>query len=165
MQENLTWLTKNSIESVIEQYSSIIFKICMIMLCNEHDAEDALQETFIRYMKSAPSFNEEEHRKAWLIKVASNICKDVYRFKVRHPSVNIDDLQEYYQTKEDGEILTKIMELPAKYKIVLLLYYVEGYKVDEISSMIACTSATIKKRLQRGRKMLKMDLERSGLYE
>lgn len=145
------------IEEVIEEYSNMLFKICLVITCNSYDAEDAMQETFIRYINKSPTFNDKEHEKAWLIRVATNICKDMCRFKANHKHVNIDDLEGYYKNDENGITLVTIMQLPTKYKIVLILHYIEGYKVNEIASIVGCSPSAVKKRLQRGRELLKYE--------
>ena len=65
------------IEYAVEKYGDMLFRICFSILLNEADAEDALQETFIRYMTKAPLFSDSDHEKAWLIKVATNLCKNM----------------------------------------------------------------------------------------
>lgn len=135
----------------------MLFKICLIMLCNEQDAEDALQQTFLKYISKAPIFREAEHEKAWLIKVATNICKDMCRFRSRHNHINIDELSDYCKSEENTDILETVLSLPQKYKIVIYLYYIEGYNVEGLAEIIGISIAAAKKRLQRGREMLKLE--------
>jgi len=133
------------------------------MLCNEHDAEDALQEAFIKYISKAPLFNDKEHQKAWLIRVASNICKDMKRFSLRHNHINIDELSDYYSSDTNADILESVLVLPQKYKLIILLYYVDGYDVESISRITDISVSAVKKRLQRGREMLKLEYGRESL--
>ena len=146
----------NEIETVIRTYSDTLFKICLLILCKEQDAEDALQETFLRYMLKAPVFNETEHQKAWLIRVAANVCKDIYRYKTRHNHMNIDELSSYGSSEEDRSIVNTVAILPQKYKIVILLHYIEGYDVKSIADITGISVSAAKKRLQRGREKLKI---------
>ena len=81
------------IEEVVTKYSDMLYKISFVILCNEHDVQDAIQETFCRYLEKKPDFRNEEHEKAWLIRVATNICRDMIRFRIRHPKVSIDELE------------------------------------------------------------------------
>ena len=145
----------DDIDSIIRQYSTMLFKICLVILCNEQDAEDAVQDTFLKYFRKAPLFDSAEHEKAWLITVASNICKNMRRFKTMHKQLNIDELYDYYETHEDAAILEALMLLPDKYKTVLLLYHVEDYKVNEIAKILTISPSAVKMRLQKGRKLLK----------
>lgn len=147
----------SEIEAIIKQYSNMLFRICIVILANEHDAEDALQDTYIRYVKKAPAFNDKEHEKAWLIRVATNICKDMRRFRLRNTYLNIVDFEKYCKSHNDSEILEKIMSLPPKYKEVILLYYIEGYKVHDITKILSISASAVKKRLQYAREKLKLE--------
>ncbi len=153
------------IEYAVEKYSQMLFRICYSILCNKHDAEDALQETFLRYMTKAPLFKDSDHEKAWLIKVASNISKNMVRFNNKHQFENLDDLRSIGISDDDRDIFELIMHLPSKYKIVLDLYYIEGYRANEIADITNTSPVTVRKRLQYGRKMLKIELERNDLNE
>lgn len=153
------------IEYAVEKYSQMLFRICYGILCNKHDAEDAVQETFLKYMTKAPLFRDSDHEKAWLIKVATNISKNMVRFNNRHAAENLDELRHIGISDDDKDIFTLIMHLPSKYKIVLDLYYIEGYKANEIAQITNTSPVTIRKRLQYGRKMLKQELERNDLHE
>ncbi len=153
------------IEYAVEKYSQMLFRICYGILCNKHDAEDALQETFLRYMTKAPLFKDSEHEKAWLIKVATNISKNMARFNSKHAVENLDELRHIGISDDDRDIFELIMRLPAKYKIVLDLYYIEGYKANEIADIINASPVAVRKRLQYGRKMLKLELERNDLND
>ena len=147
----------DEIENVIKLYSNMLFKLCIVMLCNEQDAEDAMQDTFMKYMSKAPVFNGAEHQKAWLIRVATNICNDMGRFRLRHNHANIDDLSDYYESEETAEVLEAVLRLPKKYKAAIHLHYVEGYDVRSIAEIAGISVAAAKKRLQRGREMLKLE--------
>lgn len=115
----------------------------------------------MRYLSKAPHFESGEHEKAWLLRVASNHCKNVLRFRHAHPSVSIEEIQPFSETESDREILTVLLALPCNYKTVLQLYYIEGYKTAEIASVLHLSLSTVKKRLEKGRKLLKekYDLE------
>ena len=148
------------IEYAVEKYSKMLFRICFGILCNKEDAEDALQETFLKYMLKAPLFQDSEHEKEWLIKVATNISKNMCRFNSRHATENLDELRSIGISDDDRDIFELIMHLPSKYKIVLDLYYIEGYKANEIADITNTSPVTVRKRLQYGRKLLKTEIER-----
>lgn len=153
------------IEYAVEKYSQMLFRICYGILCNKQDAEDAVQETFLRYMTKAPLFRDSDHEKAWLIKVATNISKNMCRFNTRHATENLDELRSIGVRDDDKDLFELIMHLPSKYKIVLDLYYIEGYKANEIAEITGSSPVTVRKRLQYGRKLLKSELERSDSRE
>ena len=143
------------IKRIMNDYGNILFRICLIMLGNSHDAEDAVQETFFKYLQKAPEFKEKEHEKAWLIKVASNRCKDMLRFRTRNMETDMESICEFMQDSTDSGILEALMTLPEKYRIVLILYYVEQYKTEEIAKVIGKSASAVKMRLQKGRRLLK----------
>ena len=149
----------NDIESVIHSYGNMLFRLCLIMLGNTNDAEDAVQEVVIKYLQKAPKFENTEHEKAWLIKVSTNQCKDILRFRSRNQMVDIDQIKECVKEEADSEIIDALMTLPEKYKIVLILHYVEGYSTKEIADLIGKTSSAIKMRLKKGRMLLKAAYE------
>ncbi len=154
---------RRHIEYAVEKYSQMLFRICYSILDNKHDAEDALQETFLKYMTKAPLFEDSEHEKAWLIKVATNISKNMCRFNNRHAAENLEELRSIGVSDDDRDIFELIMRLPSKYKIVLDLYYIEGYKANEIAKITGASPVTVRKRLQYGRKLLKSELERNDM--
>ena len=144
----------DDIERIIETYGNMLYRTCFVLLKNENDAEDAVQETIIKYMRKAPKFKNSEHEKAWLLTVASNISKDMLRYNSRHPHTDIDSITEISVQTEDSFILDALMTLPEKFKLVLILYYVEEYRIDEIARIISKTPSAVKMRLQKGRKLL-----------
>lgn len=145
------------LEEIVKTYSDMLYKICIIMLCNEQDAKDAVQETFCRFLEKKPDFKDEGHEKAWLLKVAVNYCKDMLRFRLRHPQVPIDELANSLIAKKDQhETFLELMALPMGQRTVIYLYYVEGYQVKEIAEMLGISAYAVKKRMQRGREHLRV---------
>ena len=142
-------------EYIVNKYGNMLFRICFVMLGNSFDAEDAVQETFIKYIQETKGFESEEHIKAWLIRVATNKSRDILRFRFKHTELNLEDLSELSVENEDGEIISVLYDLPEKLKIVLYLYYVEEYKVDDIAKIIGKTPSAVKMRLKKGREELK----------
>lgn len=142
------------IEEVFQEFGNMLYRVGVVMLRSRHDAEDALQDTLIKYMEHKTEFQGREHIKAWLLRVYINICKNKLRFYQRHPSIPLEQLGMIYQDKEDNILMEALMELPANYKAVFLLYYVEGYKIREIAGILKVSEAAVKKRLERGREKL-----------
>ncbi|MCI8543150.1 MAG: sigma-70 family RNA polymerase sigma factor [Lachnospiraceae bacterium] len=138
------------------KYSDMLYRICIVMLCNEQDVQDAIQDTFCRYLEKRPDFRDEEHRKAWLIRVATNICRDMMRFRIRHPKVSIDGLEDKIVIPEQKETLRELLELPVKQKTVIYLYYVEGYHIREIADILGITEGAVKMRLRRGKEQMRL---------
>ena len=154
---------KNSnqhIRDIVDKYSALLFRISYCVLCNKDDAEDAVQEALLKYLTKAPAFKDEEHEKAWLIKVVANISKNIFMFRLRQGAISLDELKNIGINDEDSEIFELILGLPSKYKVVLTLHYVEGYKTKEIASILSVSEDLVRKRLQKGRDLLKKEFER-----
>lgn len=137
----------DEIEKLINTYGDMLFRLCLVMLTNPNDAEDAIQETMLTYLQ-----------KAWLITVATNKCKDILRFRARHPVVSEENTTEslsiFTNETSDSGILEALMTLPEKFRLVLVLYYVEEYPLKDIARIIGKTTSAVKMRLQKGRKLL-----------
>lgn len=142
------------LDRVMERYGNNLFRLCLVILKNGSDAEDAVQETFLKYYQSAPDFESAEHEKAWLLTVATNKARDMCRFRLRHPQVDLEDWREYGVQKEDSYILEALTRLPEKYRTALTLYYVEEMKIREIANTLHMNESALKMRLQKGRKLL-----------
>ena len=144
----------DDIETIITKYGDMLYRLCILMLKNESDAEDVVQETMIKYFRKAPVFESEEHEKAWLIRVASNGCRDLLRFRVRHPLLDDDCLSRISCECSDSGIMDALTFLPEKYRLVLTLYYIEEYRIEDIAKIINRTASAVKMRLQKGRRLL-----------
>lgn len=153
---------EKDIREAVMKYSDMLYKICIVILCNEQDVQDALQETFVRYLEKKPEFHDEQHKKAWLIRVATNICRDMIRFRLRHPNVSIDEFENVLIAPEEKETLKELFELPFKQKTVIYLHYVEGYQVKEIADILGITQSAVKARLMRGRQQMRKAVNLEG---
>ncbi|MBQ2848134.1 MAG: sigma-70 family RNA polymerase sigma factor [Clostridia bacterium] len=151
--------TDQEIRELVEVYSSLIFRISYCILCDRDDAEDAVQETFLRYLTKAPEFNSEEHKKAWLIKVSANISKNMLRMRIRRGAINLDEVKEIGISDCDLDTFELMMSLPQKYKLVLTLRYVENYSSKEIAGIVGISEEAVRKRLQKGRELVKKEIE------
>ncbi|MBE5039213.1 RNA polymerase sigma factor [Ructibacterium gallinarum] len=152
----------DAIEKTVDQYADMLFRLCFTILGSSADAEDAVSDTFLRYLTKAPEFHSPDHEKAWLIRVAVNISKDMLRARKRHGCICLDEISQYVQTPEESTILEEVLLLPEKYKTVLYLFYIEGYQTGEIGRMLAISPAAVRKRLQYGREMLRMQYGKDG---
>lgn len=155
--------SEEEIKALVDKYSSLIFRVSYCILGNRDDAEDAVQETLLKYLTKAPEFESEDHRKAWLIKVSANISKNMIKFRLRRETIDIDEVKNIGICESDYETFELIMSLPARYKIVLTLYYIEGYRSKEIAEIINISEEAVRKRLQKGRELLKKQFETEEL--
>ena len=147
----------------VEEYGNSLYRLCTVMLKNREDAQDAVQECFLRYITKAPDFTDYDHEKAWLIRVATNICKDMLRFRKHRSFISLDEIRNLSSGENNAQILGLLVSLEEKYRIIIHLHYVEGYSTDEISAMLGISSANARKRLQRGRDMLRELYEKEAM--
>ncbi|MDE5995374.1 MAG: RNA polymerase sigma factor [Eubacterium sp.] len=156
---------KSKFEDKYNQYGNMLYKIAFLYFGNSYDAEDALQEVFIRLMYDAPSFKDKNHEKAWLIRVTQNKCKDMLKAS-HYKNTSIDDVEisDFVKTENDAQldVLKQVVALPAKYKTAIILYYYYDYSVPEISKTLQISNSAVKMRLKRGREILKIELEDYG---
>lgn len=165
MLEKRTDSPDQSVEEIFRTYGSMLYRIAFVMMKNVFDAEDVVQDTLIKYMEQrerGKSFETEEHRKAWLIRVDSNLCKNRLRFYKNHPKISVEQLSRYYEKEEDTLLMDSLLLLPFKYREVLLLHYVEGYQGREIAGMLGLSESAVRKRLERGREKLRGLLQETG---
>lgn len=155
-------MKEERVKEIAQAYSNLLYRICLVMLRNP---QDAVQESFCRYLEKNVVFTSKEHEKAWLLTVANNICRDILRFRLRHPKVDIEEVVTGYLPEEDSGVLEELMKLPPPIKSVVYLHYIEGYKITEIAKMLKVSESAVKKRLQRGREQLRIQMEMEKEYE
>lgn len=141
-------------------YKNMLFQIAFSYLGNKHDCEDIIQEAFIKLCCHAPEFEHEENEKRWLIRVTINLCKNhVHSFWHRMKENSDDALEQYFIHEDERRIMSDVIRLPDKYKTIILLYYIAGYKISEIAQTLKLSESAVKMRLKRGRELLKIELE------
>lgn len=146
-----------SVDKLAAKYKDSVFRAAFSICQNPEDAEDIVQDTFLKYFESNRQFESEEHIKAWLLRTAINKSKNTLRtFWHRNRSTFEDYMDQLpFQEPEDHEMLETVMSLPEAYRIVIYLYYYEDYSVKEIAKVLGKPENTIKSHLYRARKTLK----------
>lgn len=154
-------MTRQLFETYFKKYYSLIYRIAFLQMKGHADAEDIAQEVFVRLLKYHPAFANEEHEKAWFVRITVNICKDVIKSKWHSTTVSINKIPEHEKSffqlpyvKED-ETLWAVMELPEKYRHCLYFFYYEDYSIKEIAQILEMPENTVKTNLKRGREALK----------
>ena len=143
--------------SVVEQYQNMVYRIALHYFGNPHDAEDVVQETFLRLYRQKQSFESDEHLRRWLMRVAINICKDILKSPWRKRRVALDNIpdQPIFDRPEQGALYREVMALPEQYRTVLNLYYYEELSTKEIAELLHLRQTAVTTRLSRGRAILK----------
>ncbi|MBR6040138.1 MAG: RNA polymerase sigma factor [Clostridia bacterium] len=155
----------NNLDVLFETYGDMIYRLALVRTKNAADAEDVVQEVFLRCLKNNPVFQSAEHQKAWLIKVTLNCSKTLLGSAFRRHSVPEDAMGELSSEDEtpDSTVYDAVLKLPEKYRTAIHLYYYEDYSVREIASAMRATESTVKSWLHRARGLLKETL--GGDYE
>lgn len=154
----------SDIEHAIDAHGDAVWRACSLYFGSKPDAQDAFQETMLRYATSSTPFESEDHRKAWLIRVASNVCKDMLKAAHRK-NVAIDDVPQALAaassdpaTNPDSRIreaLAAIRALPDPPRTPVYLAIYEGYTAPEIADMVDAPVNTVYSWIARGKKQLK----------
>ena len=147
--------TEQEVNQAVEQYADMILRLCTVSLKNVQDAEDVLQTVFLKYALSEEEFESAEHEKAWLIRVASNQCKDVLRNFFRKYTVSLEEADLPYVAPEQLDVLEAVRALPKAYREVVYLHFYEGYTAPEIAKILRKNPNTIYTHLFRAKAMLK----------
>ena len=142
--------------AIYNRHVDTVYRLCFSFMKNKADAEDLVQETFLKLLSEGKGFENERHEKAWLIVTASNLCKDSLK-KWWRRNENIEDLQSlgYEQSFADPAIMKAILSLKADYKTAVYMFYYEGYTTAEIAGHLNCPEATVRSRLSRARAQLR----------
>ncbi|MDR0249431.1 MAG: RNA polymerase sigma factor [Oscillospiraceae bacterium] len=151
----------NEIERLYRTHFAAVYRVCFAYMGAAADAEDAAADTFVKLIRSAPAFDGEEHEKAWLIRTASNVCKDALRHWWRRRE-DLDDHADTPAPERDeahARVLDAVRLLPDRYKTPVILYYYHGHGTKEIAHILKLPEGTVRHRLYAARKLLKTKLE------
>lgn len=156
-------LSNYEIEKIYLEYVNMVYKICFMIVKNTVDAEDAVQEVFVKLLRCKKKIKDGAHLKAWLIRTAQTTAIDMVRRKNDSPQPN--DMNEAaaiaYDDREeiDSDIAGVVQKLPSKYITPIYLYYYEDYSYKEIARILNLPVSTIKMRMHYAKKMMKSIME------
>ena len=153
------YLSDGDIVRIVETYSDMLLRIALNRVQSIQAAEDIVQMVFERLMRRRPIFESREHEKAWLIRVAVNLCLSDLRKESRHGELPLNEDVAAAYGDESYEVLDAVQALPTQDRYAVYLYYYEGYGVKEIGKLLKEPEGTISSRLSRARKKLKALLE------
>ncbi len=152
------------IRQAMGAWGGSVWRLALAQTGSKEDAEDVYQDVFLRLAQSATEFSSQEHLKAWLLRVAVNRCHDVARLRSRRPAVPLDSMP--FEPSDAGPLSPDevralweaVGELPESMRVVIHLYYQEGYSGKEIAGLLGLEPSTVRTRLQRARAQLKISL-------
>lgn len=144
----------------IERYSDTVRRLCMIHLKNPADTEDVFQTVFLKYVLSSVAFENDEHEKAWFIRVTINACKDLLKRFFHSHTVSLEDVMEQPAAlpPDHREVLEAVLSLPPKYRDVVFLHYYEDYTAPQIGKLLGKNVNTVYTLLTRSKQMLRKKL-------
>lgn len=144
----------NRLEETVKTHENALYRAALAILGDSQEAQDAVQDAFLRYLEKAPDFASPEHEKAWLLRVTVNGCKSRLRSPWRRRR---SPLLESFPaaTAEEVGVLEAVRALPAKDRAAIHLFYYEGYQAAEIAAMTGEAEGTVRSRLSRARAKLR----------
>ena len=158
------------LDRLVEQYQVAVLRTCYLYLHDRSQAEDAVQETFLKVYRNLSSFRGECSEKNWIMKIAMRVCYDMNRsgwarfFNRRVTPEMLPEASVPFEELDDA-LASAMMRLPVRLREVILLYYYQGLTVNEIAEVLGITQPSVSNRLKRGRDKLKTALEGRELDE
>lgn len=148
-----------SCEDIVEEYSDLVYRIAIAQVKKKEDAEDIFQDVFISLVKNRDKIISKEHLKHWLIRATINRSKNHFSsFWVKKVDV-CNDIASQTENSEFDEIRNNVLSLPKKWRDVVYLHYYEGYPIGELAKILDIPEGTVKSRLYKARKLLKIQLQ------
>lgn len=155
----------NNPGALARQYAPAVYRLAYARTGSRVDAEDVMQEVFLRLIQAKPIFSSQSHAKAWLLRVTSNCANDLFRLPWRRRERPLEEEMAISENPEAGSVTEAVLSLPVRYRIPVHLFYYEGYSVAEIAKIIGKSEGTVKTRLFRARKLLRDKLKEEDRIE
>ena len=146
--------TDEEIQRIVTVYSTMLLRLACTRLSSTADAEDAVQETFLKLLTTAPVFRDAGHEKAWLIRTTLHRASDIRR-QAEKRNLPLEEAAQTAAPEPGTDLLQAVQALPEKYGAVIHLHYYEGYSIREIGTLLGLPAATVGTRLARGRERLR----------
>ena len=156
----------DSVRESIEKYTDMVYRLAFSMMKNKYDADDIHQEVFVQYISNYSMLESEEHKKAWLIRVTVNTCKNWWKSAWQRKVCGLLEGQAVVELDESvtqwemqHPVVEQVRKLPQKYKAVIHLFYYEEMSIKEIAEVLELKESNVKARLTRARQKLKQVLK------
>ncbi len=148
---------KDAFSFAFKQFTDTVYRVALHNTVNSSDAEDVVQEVFIKLLESNKAFRDGEHLKAWLIRVTVNLCRDKLRKANRETLV--ENAFAFKTGEEKPDVIEAVKSLPENYRNTIYLHYYEGYTAKEIGKILDAKENTVLSWLSRGREALRKELD------
>ena len=146
---------RRDFQKCVERYRDVVYRVAYSYLRSQADADDVTQNVFVKLYRSQTDFTDDEHLKAWLVRVAINECKSLFVLPWRKDEDIAEYENELPMEDDDRGVFQAVMGLQKKYRIPVILYYYLGYSTDEVARLMGMPPATARTRLSRARAQLK----------
>ena len=151
---------REEIEAIYRRQFKLVYQICLVLMKNVSDAEDAAQTVFRKVVERGEAFRDPEHEKAWLIVTARNECKNQLRHWWRTRRAGEEALEGLaWAQPRDQEVWDQVAALPKPHRLVLYLHYYQGYTTGEIADMLGENPSTVRSRLASAKRRLREWIE------
>ena len=150
---------------LLDTYGNSILRYAYTYMHNMSDAEDVLQETLIRFIKAEPKFENKAHEKAWLLRVAANICKNNLKYNKSHQTDELNEMLAEENKDDLSFVWEAVKSLPEMSRETIHLYYYEGCTTAEIAEILGRNESTVRSDLYRGRNRLREILKEAYDFE
>jgi len=146
------------VDEVVKMHADRLLRTAVAVTGSKTDAEDIVQDVFVKLFEKQLKFESPVHETAWLIRVTVNLAKNCLRSSWRKKTVPLLDI---YPTQNDEQcrIIETVLKLPSKYRTVIHLFYYEGYSTKEIAEITEQNESAVRQHLTRARRKLKDFLE------
>ena len=142
-------------EDAIRRHGTAVYRLAYAYMRSPHDADDVFQDVFLRYAEKAPAFRDDEHRRAWLLRVTINRCRSLYRTAWWKRIVPLEHASGLSTLPPEDPVLTEALDrLPVKYRTVIHLSCHEGLDTQEIATLLGVKPVSVRSQLSRARTML-----------
>ena len=148
--------------ALLDQYGEHILRLAYSYLHNQSDAEDILQDTLIQYLRTSPTLESPAHEKAWLLRVAGNLSKNLLRAQGYRQTDQLEETLVAQEREDLSYVWEAVKALPVPYRETIHLFYYEGYSTAQIAQILDQKESTVRSRLKRGREKLRPLLEEVG---
>ena len=159
------WTSITEFREFYDRQVKRVYRLAMVLMGNISDAEDVTQTVFLKAWEKKPDFRDADHEIAWILTTTRNQCKDIHKSFYRRKRADLENAPEpqvTLETQMDSEIWEALQSLAEKYRMVLYLYYYEGYSVRELSVILRRRESTLQTQLATVRKQMKSLLESKG---
>lgn len=154
---HLFYSKKADVERMFSRYGDTLYRLALVRLGHDADAQDVVQDVFTKYMTAKPVFENHDHEKAWFLRTAVNHCHDMIRRQKLRTHTPLEEALHLASDETSGvrELMALISQLPSIYADVVVLHSLEGYSIQETAELLEISPSAVKMRLSRAREMLK----------